>query len=252
MFKFSKYSIIVLFLSISITMFTIQCLGQDEPDPAETEVWEPEPEIVTPGDGTNPPSDAIVLFDGSDLAQWTDGEGNESKWVVEDNAVTVNPETGTLMTRQHFGNCQLHIEFRTPKEIEGNGQERGNSGIFLQGKYEVQVLDSYENRTYSNGQAGSIYKQHIPLVNVSRKPGEWQMFDVVFNAPSFNEDGSLNKPGYVTLFHNGVLILNHVELKGSTVFSGEPEYKAHDPKGPLVLQDHDNPVSYRNIWIREL
>jgi hypothetical protein len=252
MIKNNKFNLAVLFLLLSVLIFTIQCLGQDEPDPAETEVWEPQPEIVTSGDGTNPPSDAIVLFDGTDLSQWTDGEGNESKWIVKDNAVTVNPETGNLVTRQKFGSCQLHIEFRTPIEVEGDGQGRGNSGIFLQGKYEVQVLDSYNNRTYSNGQAGSIYKQHIPLVNVSRKPGEWQMFDIVFNAPSFNDKGSLKNPGYVTLFHNGVLVLNHVELKGSTVFTGQPKYEAHGSKGPLTLQDHDNPVSYRNIWIREL
>lgn len=252
MITYSKISLIILFLSISISIFTIQCLGQDEPDPAETEVWEPEPEIVTPGNGTNPPSDAIVLFDGTDLSQWMDVEGNESRWIVIDNTVTVNPETSSLITRQQFGSCQLHIEFRTPIEIEGNGQGRGNSGIFLQGRYEVQVLDSYENRTYSNGQAGSIYKQHIPLVNASRKPGEWQVFDIVFNAPSFKEDGSLNKPGYATVLHNGVLIQNHVELKGPTAFIGVSEYEAHDPKGPLALQDHDNPVSYRNIWIREL
>lgn len=252
MLKYKKYTLIILFLSISVSMITIQCFGQDEPDPELTEVWEPEPEIVTPGIGTNPPSDAIVLFDGTDLSQWVDGEGNESKWIVKDNAVTTRPETGSLISKQAFGSCQLHIEFRTPEEIVGEGQGRGNSGIFLQSRYELQVLDSYENRTYSNGQAGSIYKQHIPLVNSSRKPGEWQVFDVVFNAPAFNEDGSLNKPGYVTALHNSVLILNHVELRGPTVFFGEPEYKAHNAKEPLALQDHDNPVSYRNIWIREL
>ena len=169
MLKYSKYSLIIILFSIIISLFTIQCLGQDEPDPKVTEVWEPEPEIVTPGDGTNPPSDAIVLFDGSDLSQWTDEEGNESRWILKDNAVTVNPETGKLVTRKIFGSCQLHVEFRSPIEVDGEGQGRGNSGIFLQGKYEVQVLDSYENRTYSNGQAGSIYKQHMPLVNVSRK-----------------------------------------------------------------------------------
>jgi len=252
MIKYRKFNFVILLLSFAILLFTIQCLGQDEPDPAETEVWEPEPGIVTPGNGTNPPSDAIVLFDGSDLSQWTDDKGNESKWIVKDNAVTINPETGKLVSRQQFGSCQLHIEFRTPIEIDDEGQGRGNSGIFLQGKYEVQVLDSYENRTYSNGQAGSIYKQHPPLVNVSRKPGEWQMYDIIFNAPLFNDKGSLKNPGNVTLFHNGVLVLNHVELKGSTVFTGEPKYEAHGPKRPLELQDHDNPVSYRNIWIREL
>ena len=174
------------------------------------------------------------------------------QWKLTDNAITVVKDKGDIYTRQKFGDCQLHIEFRTPDIVKGEGQGRGNSGVFLQSRYEVQVLDSYQNRTYSNGQAGSIYKQYIPLVNVCRPPGEWQTYDIIFTAPKFNDDGSLKSPGRMTVLQNGVLIQNNVELKGSTVYRGEPKYEPHDQKERLMLQDHDNPVSYRNIWIREL
>ena len=221
-------------------------------DPKLTEVWEPEPAVVTPGEGSAPPSDAIVLFDGSDLSAWQSKNGRDAEWSVADGAMTVVRKTGDIQTRQGFGDVQLHIEWRTPDVVEGKGQGRGNSGVFLQGLYEVQVLDSYSNRTYSNGQAASLYKQHIPLVNASRGPGEWQVYDIVYRAPHFNEDGSLGSPAFVTVIHNGVLVQNHVELKGPTVYRGHPEYEAHADKLPLMLQDHGNPVSYRNIWIREL
>lgn len=225
--------------------------GQQEPDPALTEVWEPVPAMVTPGRGMAPPSDAIVLFDGKDLSQWEGTEGGPARWTVADGAMTVAAGTGAIQTRRAFGDCQLHIEWRTPAVVKGEGQERGNSGVFLQGRYEVQVLDSWNNRTYSNGQAASVYKQYIPLVNASRRPGEWQSYDIVFRAPRFAADSSLVRPGYVTVFHNGVLVQDHVELKGVTVYRGQPFYKAHGPE-PLMLQDHGNPVSYRNVWIREL
>jgi hypothetical protein len=221
-------------------------------DPKLTEVWEPVPAKVTPGEGTKAPSDAIVLFDGKDLSAWRHDDGSPAKWRVADGAFTVVKGTGGIVTRSPFGDCQLHVEWRAPETIEGEGQGRGNSGIYLQGRYEVQVLDSYESRTYSNGQAGSIYKQHIPLVNACRKPGEWQTYDIVFSAPRFNEDGSVKRPAYVTVLHNGVLIQNHVELKGSTAYIGAPSYTKHELKLPLMLQDHGNPVSYRDIWIREL
>ena len=166
--------------------------------------------------------------------------------------MTVEPGTGSISTRDSFGDVQLHVEWRTPTEVVGAGQGRGNSGVFLMERYEVQVLDSWENRSYSNGQAGSIYKQHIPLVNASKAPGEWQTYDIVFMAPRFRGDGSLERPATMTVLHNGVLVQNHVEIRGPTVFRGPPRYEAHAPKAPIQLQDHRNFVSYRNIWVREL
>jgi hypothetical protein len=227
-------------------------VGQEEIDPKLTEVWDPVPEVVTPGENSAPPSDAIVLFDGKNLAQWQGKDGQKAKWRIEDDAMTVLKKSGNISTKKGFGDCQLHIEWRTPAVVKDEGQDRGNSGVFLQGRYEVQVLDSYNNRTYSNGQAGSIYKQYIPLVNACREPGEWQNYDIIFKAPRLKEDGSLKSPAYMTVLHNGVLIQNHVEIKGTTVYRGEPKYERHNLKEPLMLQDHDNPVSFRNIWIREL
>lgn len=223
-------------------------------DPKATEVWEPVPKIITPVIGNKPPSDALVLFDGKDLSQWqTEKDGSPAKWKLEkDGAMTVQKGTGNIQTRQGFSSCQLHVEWRTPSQMEGEGQGRGNSGIFLMGLYELQILDSYNNATYSNGQAGSIYKQHIPLVNASLKPGEWQEYDIIFTAPTFKADGTLASPARFTVLHNGVLIQNNVEVKGSTVYIGQPSYKAHSDKEPIVLQDHGNPTSFRNIWIREL
>ena len=223
-----------------------------EIDPALTEVWDPEPAVVTPGQAMAPPSDAIVLFDGTDLAAWQHRDGSDAAWKVHDGAMTVVAQSGDIQTRQGFGDVQLHIEWRTPVVVEGEDQGRGNSGVFLQGLYEVQVLDSFNNRTYSNGQAASLYKQHIPLVNASRGPGQWQVYDIVFEAPRFAADGSLDRPSYVTVFHNGVLVQNHVELKGPTIYKGLPAYQAHGERLPILLQDHGNPVSYRNIWVREL
>ncbi len=233
-----------------ILFYTITCNAQK---PEETEVWEPEPSIVTPGSQSHQaPSDAIVLFVGEDLSQWVDINGREPQWEVKDEIVTIVKGTGAIKTKIKFGSVQLHIEWRTPSEIAGEGQGRGNSGIFFMELYEVQVLDSYNNRTYSNGQAASIYKQHIPLVNASRPPGEWQTYDIIFKAPSFDTGGKLVKPAYVTVIHNGVLVQDHVELRGPMEYIGQPVYQAHDKKLPLQLQDHGNPVSYRNIWIREL
>lgn len=226
-------------------------LAPQQSDPTLTEVWEPEPVVVRPEDGAAPPSDAIVLFDGTDLSAWQGGDG-EAAWVVADGAFTVAPGAGNIRTRRAFGDVQLHIEWRTPAEIAGEGQERGNSGVFLMERYEVQVLDSYDNRTYSNGQAGSIYKQSIPAVNASRPPGAWQSYDIVFTAPRFDAGGNVVAPAAMTVFHNGVLIQNHFELRGPTVNIGEPAYQAHAERLPLMLQDHGNPVSFRNVWVREL
>jgi hypothetical protein len=231
-------------MMLGLVALSAMVLSQPQGDPASTEVWDPVPEIINASPG-RPPSDAIVLFDGTNLAAWNGG------WKIEGDAVTVVPGTGNLVTKRSFGDVQLHLEWRTPSVVEGESQERGNSGVFLMERYEVQVLDSYENRTYSNGQAGSVYKQHIPLVNASRPPGTWQSYDIIFMAPRFNADGSLATKATVTVLHNGVLIQNHVEIQGTTEYIGEPHYEAHGP-APLMLQDHSNPVSYRNIWIREL
>lgn len=223
--------------------------------PEMTEVWTPEPRAVTASSGTKPPSDAIVLFDGT---KSTTGEWHMVKdssllaWTLNaDSSMTVKPGTGGIQTKRSFGDCQLHVEFRTPSVVKGEGQGRGNSGIFLQSRYEVQVLDNYGNRTYSNGQAGSIYKQSIPLVNACRKPGEWQTYDIIFTAPRFNADGIRVAPGYVTVIQNGVLVQNHTEIKGTTEYIGLPQNNAHG-KAPIQLQDHGDLVSYRNVWLREL
>lgn len=225
---------------------------------AKTELWEPVPPVVTPGKtSSDAPSDAIVLYNGKDISQWQKEKGGTPGWKVDkDGSLTVVKGSGNIATKQGFGNCQLHIEWREPAVIAGASQTRGNSGIFFMGRYELQVLDSYNNPTYVNGQAGSIYKQHIPLVNASRKPGEWQTYDVIFTAPVFFSDGRLQSPARITVLHNGVLVQNNVAIKGHTEWIGIPKYEAHGSKESLVLQDHGldggNPMSYRNIWIREL
>ncbi|KAF1706151.1 3-keto-disaccharide hydrolase [Pseudoxanthomonas sacheonensis] len=238
--------------------------AQESKDPKATEVWQPEPEVVTPGTAGNaaPPADAIVLFDGTDLEEWAsaDDANAPARWTVSGGAVTVKKGTGNIQTKRSFADYQLHLEWRIPENISGEGQARGNSGLFLASTgpgdegYEIQILDSYNNRTYSNGQAGAIYKQHIPLVNANRKPGEWQAYDVVWTAPRFNDDGSLKNPARVTAFLNGVLVQNNVELQGVTVYVGKPSYRKHGP-APIKLQDHGDPsepISFRNIWVREL
>jgi hypothetical protein len=209
---------------------------------------EEEPHVINPGP---PPADAIVLFDGTDLSAWKSKGKGEAAWEVKDGVATVNG-TGDIITKQPFGDCQLHIEWATPEEVKGEGQGRGNSGVIFQGRYELQILDSYQNKTYFNGQAGAVYSQYPPLVNVSRKPGEWQSYDVIFRAPRFDEKGKLSKAGTMTVLHNGVLVQDHVEIKGPT--GQQPtHYEAHPLKQPLDLQDHGgNPVRFRNIWIREL
>lgn len=232
--------------------------------PEDTEVWTPVPPVVTPGPAcpAPPPSDAIILFDGTNQDQWvsTQDRNQPANWIVKDGIWTVNKATGNIETKKMFTNYQLHIEWRVPADIEGEGQARGNSGIFLAslGKgdagYELQVLDSYKNKTYVNGMAGSIYKQFIPLANPTRPPGEWNAYDVVWTAPTFNTDGSMKTPARVTVIFNGVLVENNVELKGPTLYIGQPKYIAHGPS-PIKLQAHGDkskPISYRNIWVREL
>ncbi|MFW5900943.1 MAG: 3-keto-disaccharide hydrolase [bacterium] len=249
----NKYFTKKLVLIGIFALFAGISYGQDNnKTPESTEIWEPQPKKVEPGSGNQPPSDAIVLFDGSDLSEWEHPDGSAAEWNVHDSMMTVEPGTGMIFTKREFGDMHLHIEFKCPEDEEGEGQGKGNSGVFLQGRYEVQVLDSYENKTYANGQAGSIYKQHIPMVNASRKPGEWQSYDIIYQAPRFNDEGKVIIPAKMTVLHNGVLIHNHVTLQGSTKFVGAPKYEEHELKQPLGLQDHSNLVSYRNIWVREL
>jgi hypothetical protein len=230
--------------------------------PEDTELWEPLPKVVTPAaDGNAPPSDAIVLFDGTNLDEWVSAKDQSpAKWIVAGGVFTVNKAAGDIETKRSFGNYQLHLEWKVPANITGSGQARGNSGVFLSspapgdGGYELQILDSYNNQTYVNGQAGSIYKQGIPLVNPSRKPGEWQSYDVVWTAPIFNADGSLKVPAFVTVLFNGILVQNHFQLKGETQYIGRPHYKKHGA-APIKLQAHGDPsqpISFRNIWVRQL
>jgi hypothetical protein len=206
-----------------------------------------EPPIVTPGaTDPSPPSDAVILFDGKDLSHWK----NASNWKVEDGAMVAG--RGMVTSQEVFGDCQVHLEWSTPTPPVGDGQGRGNSGVFLMGIYEIQVLDSYENKTYFDGQAGAIYKQTPPLANAMRKPGEWNSYDLFWTAPRFQDDGSLKSPAYLTAVHNGVLILNHFELQGDTPFNRPPAYRKHAETGPITLQDHGNPVRFRNIWVRPI
>jgi len=223
--------------------------------PKQTEVWEPKPKVVTVDEVTGIPSDAIVLFNGSNLDAWVSSkDASTAKWVLNsDKSMTVKDKTGDIQTKQDFGDIQLHIEWRSPKDIRGEGQHRGNSGVFIQKRYEVQVLNNNDNETYPNGQVGSIYKQSIPLAKASSKTGDWNVYDIIYHAPVFNDAGNKTKSATITVLHNGVLIQDHYVIKGTTEFIGWPKNKAHG-KAPIMLQDHrDNSgVSYRNIWVREL
>lgn len=264
------------FLSIAIlSAVTASMCGQQpaaaptgaapgRPNPHDTEIFSPEPRIVTPGaTDAEPPSDAIILFDGKNLDAWVSAKDHTpAQWFVQDGLMVVNKAkgVGNIETKQRFKNYQLHVEFRIPENITGSDQARGNSGVFLASTgpgddgYELQVLDSYNNKTYVNGQAGSIYKQSAPMVNPNRKPGEWQTYDVVWTAPTFNADGTLKTPAYVTVLFNGVLVQNHFELEGQTLYAGKPFYKPYD-SAPIKLQAHGDasqPISFRNIWVRKV
>jgi hypothetical protein len=218
----------------------------------------PLPPIVDPGTASTQdaagraPSDAVVLFDGKDLSHWVGKDGKAAQWKVENGYMEVAPKTGNIATRDSFGDCQLHVEFAEPSPPHGESQERGNSGVFPMGLYEIQVLDSYENKTYADGQASAVYGQYPPLANASRPPAQWQSYDIIFHRPRFGKDGKVLHPARVTILHNGVLVQDNVELTGPTAHGERPPYKAHADKLPLQLQDHENPVRYRNIWIREL
>jgi len=216
----------------------------------------PQPAVVTPGAfvASAPPSDAIVLFDGRSLATWSsaDHAGEPAKWKVAGGYMEVVAGAGAIETKQGFGDVQLHVEWRAPTPPKGESQERGNSGIFLMGRYEVQVLDSYQNITYPDGQAGAIYGQFPPLVNASRPPGEWQTYDILFHRPHFDTAGTVTRPARMTVLHNGVLVQDNVELSGPTAHQQRPPYTKHADALPLMLQDHGNPVRFRNIWVRRL
>jgi len=252
-----KKQFLVLTCLLASTQFvTAQKMSSRDSLAATLEVWVNVP-VVTPGlTNAEAPSDATILYNGNGLGAFQKRDGSPAGWKIDaDGAVTDIKGAGDLITKEAFGNCQLHLEFREPSEVKSSGQGRGNSGVYIMGKYEIQVLDSYNNPTYSNGQAGAVYKQHVPLVNASRKPGEWQSYDIIFTAPFFKENGDLESPARVTVIHNGVLIQNNVTILGPTDWVIKPKYEKHASKLPLMLQDHGddgNPISYRNIWIRNL
>lgn len=230
--------------------------GTEPTKPEETEYYEPKVPVVTPGKNSSEPSDAIVLFDGSNLDAWVSSKDSTStaQWHLnKDGSMTVADKTGNIQTKQKFGSMQLHIEWRSPLPVQRDNQNRANSGVFLNGIYEIQVLDQNDNPTYVNGQVGSIYKQGPPLAMASVPTGEWNVYDIIYHAPEFNADGGKIKSATVTVMHNGIVIQDHTEIKGTTPYIGWPKNPAHG-KGPLMLQDHqdDSRVSYRNIWVREL
>ena len=240
-------------LNVLVLLFTSFVYSQDKSK--LTEVWSPIPAEVYSTSDSTAPDDAVVLFDGSDLSKWNaKWSKKKSGWKInEDGSVTVVFDgSGGIETKENFGSVQLHIEWKTSEDTSHKNQNRSNSGVFLQNRYEIQILDSYKSPTYVNGQAGSVYKQHIPLVNASRKPGEWQSYDIIFDAPKFDSNGIKVKSGYFTVFHNGVLIHNHVEIYGTTENVGSPKNIAHGD-GPISLQNHCcSQVSFRNIWVRKL
>lgn len=244
----------------SILILVLSQLAQAQA-PIKWKIHDPDrplPPVIEPGTASTEdmpgraPSDATVLFDGKDLSNWADKDGKPAKWKVEKGYMQVVPESGYIYTRASFGDCQLHIEFSEPVPAVGDGQDRGNSGVYLMSLYEIQVLDSYQNKTYADGQAAAVYGQYPPQVNAARPPGEWQTYDIVFHGPHFTKDGKLARPARVTVLHNGVLVQDNVTLTGPTEHGQRPPYKPHAAKMPLGLQDHGDPVRFRNIWIREL
>lgn len=261
-YQFCILLVVMVLGVVSTPLFAQQAASQNQAKPEDTEVLQPVPKVVTPGVTCGaPPSDAIVLFDGKNLDEWVSVQDKSpAQWTVAGGVLTVNKKAGNIETKRSFKSYQLHLEWKIPENITGSGQLRGNSGLFLASTgpgdagYELQILDSYNNQTYVNGMAGSLYKQAIPLANANRKPGEWQTYDVAWTAPVFNADGSLKTPAYATVFLNGVLVENHFELKGETRYIGSPSYKKYDT-APIKLQAHGDPsepISFRNIWVREL
>jgi hypothetical protein len=271
MLKHSR--VMALALSLSGLLFSAVSFGQDGSHPRygykDTPMlpgnrWHvhdsdrPLPPVITPGTCSTQetpgaaPSDAVVLFDGKDLAHWRSERSGTAGWDVVDGAMVIHPGAGAILSREEFGDCQLHLEFAAPDPPKSQDQGRGNSGVMFFGRYEIQVLDSFHNLTYADGHAAAIYGQYPPLVNASRRPGQWQSYDIIFTAPKFKEDGGLETPACATVLHNGVLVHNHTALLGPMAFRALPHYRAHGPKGPILLQDHGNPVRFRNIWVRPL
>lgn len=250
----------LLLLAVCATV-TLTASAQEDRDPSNWEIHDrdrPAPAVVSPGSASTqsqtgqPPSDAIVLFDGSSLDAWQTPNGDDAPWRIVDGAFEVVPGTGGIRTREGFGDIQLHIEWAAPDPPVGEDQDRGNSGVFLMERYEVQILDSYDNATYPDGQAAAVYGQYPPLVNAMRPPGQWNTYDIIFHRPRFDEDGTLLEPATVTVLHNGVLVQDHEELTGPSGHHSRPAYEAHPDRLPISLQDHDHPVRFRNVWIREL
>ena len=239
---------------LGLALFSTSALMAQQRDaeiPDLTSIYDVKVKVVESPLTGQPPSDATILFDGSNFDAWEHLDGSPVKWKLVDGAMQVVGGSGNIRTKQKFEDVQLHIEFATPSEVKGNGQGRGNSGIFFQSRYEIQVLDNYQNETYANGQVGSIYKQHIPLANPSRKPGEWQTYDIIYTAPTYNEDGLIKTPARITALLNGVLVQNNVSLLGTTEYIGIPKLKVHGADA-IMLQDHGNPTRFRNIWVRPL
>ncbi|MGA8270859.1 MAG: DUF1080 domain-containing protein [Candidatus Sulfotelmatobacter sp.] len=248
----------VLFLAATAVCVAQLSTAQVDPRWKPNDRERPLPLVIEAGQASTqdaagkPPSDAIVLFDGKDLSQWAGEDGQPAKWKVGDGSMEVVPRSGFIHTHRAFGDCQLHVEFAEPLPVVGADQGRGNSGVFLMGLYEIQVLDSSQNKTYADGEAGAVYGQFPPLVNASRAPGQWQSYDIIFHAPRFAKDGKVLRRARMTVLHNGVLVQDNVELSGPTAHQDRPPYKPTPEKLPLSLQDHGNPVRFRNIWIREL
>lgn len=255
--KTVNLSLILLGVALSFSMMAQEKKYPERAPmkPEMSEYWLPQPPIVTPGstceEPASAPSDAIILFDGKNLSGWENMKGDPAEWTVSDGVFTVKRGTGGIRTKQKFNDFQLHLEWRVPVGIEGSSQGRGNSGVFLQGIYEIQILDNYQNETYVNGQAGSVYKQTPPLANAMRVPGEWNTYDIIYTAPTFKKDGTYRTPPRVTLLQNGVLLQNNTTILGTTEYIGFPKVNEHG-EGPIMLQDHGDPISFRNIWIREL
>ncbi|GBU06968.1 endo-1,3-1,4-beta glucanase-related protein [Bacteroidales bacterium] len=259
----NKTSLLFIFLAIGGLNFSLAAQDDSPKEeamkPQMSEFWTPKASVVTPGNSSSnasmsPPSDAIVLFDGKNLKQWTNQKGEPAKWDLKKGSMIVNKKHGDIQSKQEFGDFQLHIEWCVPANIRGEGQSRGNSGIFLQNRYEIQILDSYNNQTYVNGQAASIYKQAAPLANAMRKPGEWNVYDIIYAAPTFTKDGKYRTPPTVTILHNGVLVQNNTSILGTTQYIGFPQINPHG-KAPIRLQSHGDPsepIAFRNVWIREL
>ena len=258
-----RYFLLLIAVSPLLAFAADEPKPVNKPKPEDTEQWEPVPKVITPGPAVSPapPSDAVILFGGENLEEWiTVKDKSPAQWTVHDGILTVNKKSGNIETKKSFTNYQLHLEYLIPENVTGKSQSRGNSGLFLASTgggdagYELQIMDSYDNPTYVNGQAASIYKQSPPLVNACRKPGEWQTLDVIWTAPTFNDDGSVKAQARVTVFHNDVLVQNNYHLTGETAYIGKPQYKKHGPT-PIKLQAHGDPsppISFKNIWIREL